>query len=123
MSKKLIIFGAGGFSKSIIDSLNHKHYELIGFIDKYKSGYHQSYPILGNDIADIENKDNYYYFIGIGKPSTRKHYLNIIRKHNLRLINIIDKLLFYHQILYWVMEFLLVKCVYLTVILEYMMPL
>ncbi|EFN4744202.1 shikimate dehydrogenase, partial [Escherichia coli] len=24
MSKKLIIFGAGGFSKSIIDSLNHK---------------------------------------------------------------------------------------------------
>ena len=88
MSKKLIIFGAGGFSKSIIDSLNHKHYELIGFIDKYKSGYHQSYPILGNDIADIENKDNYYYFIGIGKPSTRKHYLNIIRKHNLRLINI-----------------------------------
>lgn len=91
MSKKLIIFGAGGFSKSIIDSLNHKHYELIGFIDKYKSGYHQSYPILGNDIADIENKDNYYYFIGIGKPSTRKHYLNIIRKHNLRLINIIDK--------------------------------
>ncbi|EFN5540108.1 shikimate dehydrogenase, partial [Escherichia coli] len=23
MSKKLIIFGAGGFSKSIIDSLNH----------------------------------------------------------------------------------------------------
>ncbi|MGK3503315.1 hypothetical protein ACSLO3_27965, partial [Escherichia coli] len=42
-----IIFGAGGFSKSIIDSLNHKHYELIGFIDKYKSGYHQSYPILG----------------------------------------------------------------------------
>lgn len=30
MSKKLIIFGAGGFSKSIIDSLNHKHYELIG---------------------------------------------------------------------------------------------
>ncbi len=27
MSKKLIIFGAGGFSKSIIDSLNHKHYE------------------------------------------------------------------------------------------------
>ncbi|EFK5800768.1 TPA: shikimate dehydrogenase, partial [Escherichia coli] len=56
MSKKLIIFGAGGFSKSIIDSLNHKHYELIGFIDKYKSGYHQSYPILGNDIADIENK-------------------------------------------------------------------
>nr|WP_250880806.1 hypothetical protein [Escherichia coli] len=50
-----------------MDSLNHKHYELIGFIDKYKSGYHQSYPILGNDIADIENKDNYYYFIGIGK--------------------------------------------------------
>ena len=101
MSKKLIIFGAGGFSKSIIDSLNHKHYELIGFIDKYKSGYHQSYPILGNDIADIENKDNYYYFIGIGKPSTRKHYLNIIRKHNLRLIGNDSNLLivFYVQIM------------------------
>ena len=64
MSKKLIIFGAGGFSKSIIDSLNHKHYELIGFIDKYKSGYHQSYPILGNDIADIENREIIIILLG-----------------------------------------------------------
>lgn len=91
MKYKLIIFGAGGFSKSIIDSLDSEKYELTGFIDKYKSGISQSYPILGKDISDIDNKDDFYYFIGVGQPSVRKHYLNVVHKHKLKLINIIDK--------------------------------
>lgn len=91
MKCKLIIFGAGGFSKSIIDSLDPEKYELTGFIDKYKSGVHQSYPILGNDISEIDNKDEFYYFIGVGQPSARKYYLNVVRKYNLKLINVIDK--------------------------------
>lgn len=91
MKYKLIIFGAGGFSKSIIDSLDSEKYELTGFIDRYKSGIHQSYPILGNDISEIDNKDEFYYFIGVGQPSARKFYLNLVRKYNLKLINVIDK--------------------------------
>ncbi|XEH06094.1 hypothetical protein NMD85_11210 [Edwardsiella tarda] len=45
--KKLIIIGAGGFAKSIISSIDREKINLIGFIDTYKQGKHQGYPILG----------------------------------------------------------------------------
>ena len=36
MKKKLILIGAGGYAKSVIDSLDKNEYELIGFIDDIK---------------------------------------------------------------------------------------
>ncbi|MCC8421890.1 MULTISPECIES: acetyltransferase [Photorhabdus] len=90
MKKKLIIIGAGGFSKSIIDSLDRKKYELIGFIDTFKVGSHQGYPILGNDINKVDESMNYNYFIGIGDPKIRLHFFNLIMSKGLSLINIID---------------------------------
>lgn len=88
---KLIIIGAGGFSKSIIDSLDKKKYELIGFLDTFKCGFHQNYRIIGNSLDLLENKEKYVYFIGIGDPITRKYFYDILKKYNLKLINIIDK--------------------------------
>ena len=38
MKKKLILIGAGGFAKSVIDSLKLDEYEIIGFIDDIKKG-------------------------------------------------------------------------------------
>ncbi|MGL5122744.1 MAG: acetyltransferase [Fusobacteriaceae bacterium] len=89
--KKLIILGAGGFSKSIIDALDEKEYELVGFIDSYKKGEHQGYKILSNSIENIEEPNNYIYFIGIGEPKTREEYFYKLKKYNLKLANIIDK--------------------------------
>lgn len=90
MKKKLIIIGAGGFSKSIIDSINFNEIELVGFIDTYKQGYHQGYPIIANDISEIERPQNYVYFIGVGEPTIRSTFLYLLKNKNLALINIID---------------------------------
>lgn len=90
MKKKLLIFGAGGFSKSIIDSINYNDIELIGFIDTFKKGYHQGYPIIASDINEIKNKKDYVYFIGIGDPFTRFKFFHLLKEAKLTLINIID---------------------------------
>ena len=90
MKKKLIIIGAGGFAKSIVDSINYTDMELIGFVDTFKQGYHQGYPIIANDINEIENPQQYVYFIGVGDPKTRFQFLLLIKEYNLTLINIID---------------------------------
>ncbi len=90
MKKKLIIIGAGGFAKSIIDSINYTEIELVGFVDTFKQGYHQGYPIIANDINEIENIKDYVYFIGVGDPITRFQFLVLLKEYNLRLINIID---------------------------------
>ena len=89
--KNLIILGAGGFSKSILDTLEGGKYNLIGFIDAFKSGKHQGYKILANSIEELKNKEEYIFFIGIGEPKVREEYFNKLKKYNLKLANIIDK--------------------------------
>ncbi|WP_071523969.1 NeuD/PglB/VioB family sugar acetyltransferase [Edwardsiella tarda] len=100
MKKKLIIIGAGGFSKSILGSLDYSLYDFIGFVDTYKKGEHQGYPILFNSLNDIEQCNDYVYFIGVGHPKTRWMFYNQIIDKGLRLINIIDKtaILSHHNI-------------------------
>lgn len=89
--ENLIVIGAGGFSKSVIDALDGSKYNLVGFIDSFKTGNHQGYNILSNSIEEIEDKENYIYFIGIGDPKARKIYFEKLKKYNLKLANIIDK--------------------------------
>ncbi len=90
MKKKLVIIGAGGFAKSIIDSINYTEIELVGFIDTYKQGYHQGFPIIANNINEIVNPDSYVYFIGVGEPHTRYKFLQLLKEKKLKLINIVD---------------------------------
>ena len=90
MKKKLVIIGAGGFAKSIIDSINYTEMELVGFVDTFKQGYHQGYPIIANDINEIIKPHSYVYFIGVGEPKTRYEFISLLKNKNLSLINIID---------------------------------
>lgn len=90
MKKKLLVIGAGGFAKSIIDSINYTEFELIGFVDTYKQGYHQGYPIIANDISEIEKPKDYVYFIGVGDPNSRYQFYLLLKEYGLSLINIID---------------------------------
>lgn len=90
--KNLIIIGAGGYAKSVLDSLNHFEYKMIGFIDDYKSDKeHLGYPILGNNIEDIKNPEGFFYFIAIGNNAKRTEWFTKIKSMNLTLINIIDQ--------------------------------
>lgn len=89
--ENLIVLGAGGFAKSIIDALDESQYNLVGFIDSFKKGEHQGYKILANSLEEIKDKEKYIYFIGIGDPKTREEYFYNLKKYNLKLANIIDK--------------------------------
>ncbi|HHZ0526524.1 TPA: acetyltransferase [Escherichia coli] len=91
MKKKLIIIGAGGFAKAVIDSLDHNEYAFEGFVDSLKSGMHQGYPIVGHSLSDISLPTEYYYFIAIGDPDDRALWLSQIRDLKLETINVIDK--------------------------------
>ncbi|WP_208113405.1 NeuD/PglB/VioB family sugar acetyltransferase [Photobacterium lutimaris] len=88
--KQLIIIGAGGFTKSIVDSLDHQSYNLVGFIDSFKKGQHIGFDIIANNIDDIAFPDDYVYFIGVGDPNTRHQFYTQLNERGLEQINIID---------------------------------
>ncbi|HFO7042149.1 TPA: acetyltransferase, partial [Escherichia coli] len=88
---KLIIIGAGGFAKTVIDSLDHEKYEIEGFIDTFKTGEHQGYPILGDTLGVIDEPNQYLYFIAIGDPDYRALWMKLIEEMKLSTINVIDR--------------------------------
>ncbi|HDL5459675.1 TPA: shikimate dehydrogenase, partial [Mannheimia haemolytica] len=71
--EKLILIGAGGYAKSVLDSLDHEQYEFCGLIDNFKpeGSVHLGYPILASTIDCFSKRDNYHYFICIGNNSYR----------------------------------------------------
>lgn len=91
--KNLIIVGAGGYAKSVLDSLDHMNFRMMGYIDdvKPKGVDHQGFPVLGNSIDCIENINEYVYFVAIGNNAKRKVWFDKLKKRNLSLINVIDK--------------------------------
>lgn len=91
--KNLIIIGAGGYAKSVIDSLDYTNFNMMGYIDDIKpsDSFHLGYPVLGNSIECLDNPKDYVYFIAIGNNRKRKNWYDIIKKHGLSLINVIDK--------------------------------
>ncbi|OZV69974.1 NeuD/PglB/VioB family sugar acetyltransferase [Winogradskyella aurantia] len=76
--KKVIIYGASGHSKMIIDIIHKtKAYEIVGFMDSYKADGKRiyGYDIIGdldNLIDLIKSYDIYGVIIGIGDNYTRK---------------------------------------------------
>ena len=89
--KKLILIGAGGYAKSVIDSLDLDKFSIIGFLDEFsQKKEHLGYPILGKQIDDLPCVDGVSFFISIGNNFHRKKWFCQLKKHNLDLINVID---------------------------------
>lgn len=91
--RNLIIVGAGGYAKSVLDSVDHMNFKMVGYLDdvKSKGTYHQGYVVLGNTIECLENPQDYVYFVAIGNNAKRKSWFDKLKKKNLSLINVIDK--------------------------------
>lgn len=91
--KNLIIVGAGGYAKSVIDSVDHMNFRMVGYIDdiKPKGIFHQGHPVLGNTIDCIDRPEEYVYFVAIGNNYKRKMWFEKLKERNLSLINVIDK--------------------------------
>lgn len=90
--EKLVIIGAGGYSKSVLDSVDIYNFEMCGFIDEFsESDTHLGYPIIAKKLEQLENPNNYVYFIAIGNNMRRKVWYDRLRSLGLRLVNIVDR--------------------------------
>ena len=90
--KQLIIIGAGGYAKSVLDSIDYSKYEVCGFIDDFsKEKYYLGIKILGCSLNDIEDKEQYCYFVAIGNNLKRKKWFDKLVENKLNIINVIDK--------------------------------
>lgn len=93
MRTKVIFIGAGGYAKSVLDSLDKEQYEFCGFIDNFKlfGSEHLGYPIIANSVQSFEQRSEYSYFICIGDNKYRTEKFLILQKLGCKVINIIDR--------------------------------
>lgn len=90
--EKLIIIGAGGYAKSVLDSIDYYNYRIKGFLDEFSEAEeHLGYPILWKSLDDIEKSEEYFYFIAIGNNMRRKIWFEKLVERKLRLINVVDR--------------------------------
>jgi len=90
--EKLLIIGAGGYAKSVLDSIDYYNYQVAGFIDEFsRKKDHLAYPILARSIDEIKDCDEYFYFIAIGNNFHRRRWYDALVKRQLRLINVVDR--------------------------------
>lgn len=90
--EKLIIIGAGGFAKSVLDSVDYYNYKIIGFLDEFsKKETHLGYPVLWHALDEIPDAHDYFYFVAIGNNINRKVWFDRLTERKLRLINVVDK--------------------------------
>jgi len=90
--EKLIIIGAGGYAKSVLDSIDYYNYQIKGFLDEFSlKEEHLGYPIISHRLDDIESKEKFFYFIAIGNNERRKIWYDRLTSRKLRLINIVDR--------------------------------
>lgn len=90
--ENLIIIGAGGYAKSVLDSIDYYNYEVAGFVDEFSSNAeHLGYPILASSIEELKNAEKYFFFIAIGNNYHRKRWYEKLKERRLRLINVVDK--------------------------------
>lgn len=90
--ERLILIGAGGYSKSVLDSINTSKYKIEGFIDEFsENSFHLGYKIFGKSLNSLDDYRKYVYFICIGNNKSRKLWYNRLTNENLKIINVIDK--------------------------------
>lgn len=90
--QQLILIGAGGYAKSVIDSVDNFNYKIVGFIDEFSDVHdHLGYPIIAKSLNDIASPEDYFYFTSIGNNQHRKEWYDKLIELKLSVINIIDR--------------------------------
>lgn len=90
--KDLVLIGAGGYAKSVLDSVDKDIYNVVGFIDEFSNKKeHLSYPVFGNNLDSVPDKRNKVYFVSIGDNYHRKIWYDRLTDNGYEIINVIDK--------------------------------
>lgn len=88
----LVLIGAGGYAKSVMDSIDHNVYKVMGFIDEMTDAkMHLGYPILAFSLDGFEDADLCSYFISIGNNENRKRWYDALCARGLEVISVIDR--------------------------------
>lgn len=71
MKSEIVLIGAGGHAKTIVDTIERQgNYKIVGFVDKENIGnnIYRSYNVIGQDedLEEIYNNGVKYAFISIG---------------------------------------------------------
>lgn len=90
--EKLILIGAGGYAKSVLDSVDYYNYTMVGYVDEFCQEHeHLGHPVLARSLDELDNPEKYVYFISIGNNANRKNWYDKLRQKHLRIINVVDK--------------------------------
>ncbi len=90
--ERLIIIGAGGYAKSVLDSVDYYNYTVEGFLDEFSQEKELlGRPILWHSLDEIEAPESYVFFIAIGNNAKRKIWFDRLITRKLRLINVVDR--------------------------------
>lgn len=93
--EKVLIVGAGGHAKVIIDMLlQNNRYEVAGLIDKNLSAGFYGIPVLGNDDAlpEIYSEGRIKYaFVALGSGALREKVTYRVKDAGFELINVISR--------------------------------
>ena len=89
--KKLVIIGAGGCAKSVVDSIVTQEWDFCGFIDRNREKHsHLGFPVLAHTLEEMPEREKYHYIIAIGNNRIRKYYYDLLKGYGLRLASIVD---------------------------------
>lgn len=87
----LVIIGAGGYAKSVIDSLDWRARDLLGFVDERPDkAEHLGWPVLAHSLDGLEDSDGCSYFVAIGSNPKRSAWYRQLRERGLRTFSVID---------------------------------
>lgn len=89
--RELIVVGAGGFAKSVVDSYDRSRYHLAGFLDERETlTEHLGHAVLAHGLDGLARPEKYVYFIAIGHNGNRSRWFKELEARQLRVITVID---------------------------------
>lgn len=99
MKDKLIVIGAGGHARSVMDiALQNDEYEIVGCIDNCYGSKNvvegmRQIPIIGNDdmLQDIKNSGIKYCFVALGSNNLREKVTKKVKDLGFVPVNVISK--------------------------------
>ena len=88
---KLVIIGAGGYAKSVVDSLGYRAADVAGFVDERPDkAEHLGWPVLAHGIEGLGRPEAYSYFVAIGSNPKRRAWYERLRALGLPTFSVVD---------------------------------
>lgn len=90
-NRQIVIIGAGGYAKSVVDSLGYRTNDLAGFVDERPDKEeHLGWRVLAHSIEEVPNAERYSYFVAIGSNPKRSAWYKRLIELGLPTISVVD---------------------------------